>query len=267
MANKKDSLGDRMKEYEGVTRNYLMRRQPTIIRVDGKSFHTFTKGFKRPFDEVLIKTMWDTTIELCKQIQGAKVGCVQSDEISILITDYEKIETNAWFDNNLSKMLSISASVATMAFNRSFFANVQEFEYDIYDKDYDDYDKDSEMHKTYCKKLHSAIFDSRVFQVPKDEVDNYFIWRQQDATRNSIQMLGQANFSHKELHCCSCNVIQEKLFSEKGINFNDINTFLKRGACIVKEEYLVGEAKRTRWIVDKDIPIFTQDREYINRFV
>ena len=123
------------------------------------------------------------------------------------------------------------------------------------------------MHKTYCKKLHSAIFDSRVFAIPKDEVNNYFIWRQQDATRNSIQMLGQANFSHKELHKCSCNMIQEKLFTEKGINFNDIPTTQKRGACIVKEQYLVGEATRTRWIVDKEIPIFTSDRDYIGKFV
>lgn len=266
MSNKKDSLGDRMKEYEGVTRNYLMRRQPVIIRVDGKAFHTFTKGFKRPFDEVLIKTMWDTTIELCKQIQGAKVGYVQSDEISILITDYEKIETNAWFDNNLSKMLSISASVATMAFNKNFRINTEAFMEENKTMDYTS-DWADELYKKYVNKLDSAIFDSRVFQLPKDDVCNYFVWRQQDATRNSIQMLGQANFSHKELHGCSCNVIQEKLFSEKGINFNDIDTFLKRGACIVKSEYMIGEAKRSKWIVDTDIPIFTQDRGYIGKFI
>lgn len=266
MANKKDSLGDRMKEYEGVTRNFLMRRNPIIIRVDGKAFHTFTKGFKRPFDEVLIQTMWDTTIELCKNIQGAKVGYVQSDEISILITDYEKIETNAWFDNNLMKMCSVSASIATMAFNKNFRINAERF---LELNKTNDYTSDwvDELYSKYINKFDSAIFDSRVFQIPKDEVNNYFIWRQQDCTRNAIQMLGQANFSHKELHGCSCNVIQEKLFSEKGLNFNDIETTKKRGACIVKEDFLVGDAKRSRWIVDKEIPIFTQDRDYIEKFV
>ena len=239
MSNKKDSLGDRMKEYEGVTRNYLMRRNPVIIRVDGKAFHTFTKGFNRPFDEVLIQTMWDTTVELCKNIQGAKIGYVQSDEISILITDYEKVETNAWFDNNLLKMCSISASIATMAFNKAFSGHVMDFGYNCCE----DFGKrfksenDELIYNTYLKKINSAIFDSRVFQLPKEEVCNYFIWRQQDATRNSIQMLGQANFSHKELHGCSCNVIQEKLFAEKGINFNDIDTTKKRGAWYRKQHH------------------------------
>jgi tRNA(His) 5'-end guanylyltransferase len=156
-------------------------------------------------------------------------------------------------------MCSVSASIATMAFNKNFRINVERF--------LEQSDWVAELLPKYRDKFDSAIFDSRVFQVPKDEVNNYFVWRQQDCTRNAIQMLGQANFSHKELHGCSCNVIQEKLFSEKGLNFNDIETTKKRGACIVKETFLVGEAKRTRWIVDKEIPIFTQDRGYIEKFV
>ena len=115
-----------------------------------------------------------------------------------------------------------------------------------------------------------AMFDSRVFALPKEEVVNYFIWRQQDATRNSIQMVGQTNFSHKQLHKKSCDDIQEMLFQEKGINWDDIPTSQKRGVCVIKEQYKLNNEQntfRTRWVVDPDIPIFTQDRNYIEKYL
>ena len=113
----KDDLGNRMKDYEQRTRIKLPRRTNTIIRMDGKAFHTYTKGLDRPFDENLMYDMNATTQFLCENIQGAKIGYVQSDEISILLTDFDKLTTDAWFDYNVQKMVSVSASLATGKFN------------------------------------------------------------------------------------------------------------------------------------------------------
>lgn len=257
---KKDSLGDRMKSYENISRNHLTRRLPVIIRLDGKAFHTFTRGMKKPFDGILIETMQETAKYLCENIQGCKIAYTQSDEISLLLVDYEKLDTCAWFDNNIQKMVSISASMATLAFNKAFSDILNSI----------DAEEVSDFYHIYKKRMMTAMFDSRVFTIPKEEVVNYFIWRQQDATRNSIQMVGQANFSHKQLHKKSCDDIQEMLFQEKSINWNDLRTPEKRGVCIIKEQYKLNneqETIRTRWTVDQDIPVFTQDREYIERFL
>jgi len=271
--NKKDSLGDRMKGYENIPRTYLIRRMPCIIRIDGKAFHTFTRGFQRPFDEVFMKTMWETTKYLCENIQGCKIAYTQSDEISLLFTDYDELTTSAWFDKNIQKMVSVSASMATLAFNNAFARNIFTLKYDNYN---------NKMSDTYLKKTNTALFDSRVFTIPKEDVCNYFVWRQQDATRNAIQMVGRGNFSDKELHKVNCNQIQEKLFQEKGINFNDLPVYQKRGICVIKKSfikenekplitgsgiYFEGQVERTEWTIDDNIPVFTQNREYIEKFI
>ena len=260
----KNTLGDRMKNnYENITRYYLTRRMPVIIRVDGRSFHTFTKGFKKPFDDVLVKTMQDTMKYLCENIQGCVIGYTQSDEISLVLVDYAELTTDAWFGNNLQKMCSVSASMATMAFNKFFYGNMP---------------ADEENSGTYYKALEKgAMFDSRVFTIPKEEVCNALIWRQQDATRNSIQSVGQANFSQKELYGKSCNNIQDMLMIQKGINWNDYATTLKRGSCCIKvddslTEYdeagnICGYTQRSKWIIDNEIPIFSQDRNYIEKLI
>jgi len=250
---KRNDLGNRMKGYEYIPRNFLSKKIPVIIRVDGKAFHTFTKGMRKPFDELLISTMQDTAKYLCENIQGAKIAYTQSDEITLLLTDFESINTQGWFDYNVQKMASVSASMATLAFNKAFRANIN------MSKAYE-----------YINKVDNALFDSRVFSIPKEEVCNCFIWRQQDATRNSIQMAGQANFSFKELKNKSCDMIQEILFTQKGINWNNYDTYLKRGSCIIKEKYFVGEnmdVERSRWVVDKNIPLFTEEREYIEKYL
>ena len=128
MANKKDSLGDRMKSnYENRAKTYLVRRQPVILRLDGKAFHTFTRGLKRPYDEIFHKAMNDTLMTLCESIQGCKVGYTQSDEITLLLTDYDTLTTDAWFDYAVQKMCSIAASTATLAFNKSLAKSVDDF--------------------------------------------------------------------------------------------------------------------------------------------
>lgn len=246
--NKKDSLGDRMKgNYENRSKTSLTRRVPVICRLDGKSFHTFTIGLKKPYDTLLMKTMQDTMEYLCKNVQGCKIGYVQSDEISLLITDYDRITTDAWFDYEVQKICSISASMATLAFNKALNDNLSSGLFS------------EEECSAYDNKLLRAMFDSRCFSIPKEEVCNCFIWRQQDATRNAIQLLGQNFFSVKELHKKTCNNIQDMLMLDKGINFNDERTDFKRGACCYKQDGV--------WIVDKEIPIFTQDRDYIERWL
>ncbi|MBC5744690.1 hypothetical protein FMM74_014160 [Lachnospiraceae bacterium MD308] len=277
---KRDDLGNRMKTfYEEISKIRLMRRCPVICRLDGKAFHTFTRGFKRPFDDVLIKTMQETAKYLCENIQGCQLAYTQSDEISLLLIDYQRFETSAWFDYEIQKMCSISASMATMAFNRIFSETVSDLKVD----------NTKPMNRYFEAVYLGAMFDARVFNIPKEEATNYFYWRQLDASRNSIQMVGQANFSNKELQHKSCNDIQDMLMTQKGINWNDLPTYQKRGSCIIKEDYFtytdehgmlieidadevgifVDELTvRNRWIIDKNIPIFKgEGREYIERFV
>lgn len=255
---KKDSLGDRMKKYEAVPRSRLTRRTPVLMRLDGKAFHTFTKNMPRPYYRAFHECMWAAAKHLCENIQGAKVAYVQSDEITLLVTDYAALNTEAFFDYQVQKMCSVAAAMCTAAFMR-----------ELLDRD--------ENPAAKLAVMDLPAFDCRVWNMPKDEVVNCFIWRQQDATRNAIQMLGQAHFSHKQLHKLSCANIQEKLFQEKGINFNDCPVPQKRGVCIVKEQFQLPVAGwkpgdpevvwRTRWVVDENIPIFTQDRQYIQRYV
>lgn len=262
----RDDLGNRMKTfYEQIPKTKLMRRTPVIIRIDGKAFHTFTRGFKRPFDDVLIKTMQETTKYLCENIQGCVLGYTQSDEISLVLIDYQRFETSAWFDYEIQKMCSISASMATMVFNRVFSETVSNLPI-----------KDTKLFDRYFEASYSgAMFDARVFNIPREEVCNYIYWRQLDAYRNSIQMVGQANFTHKELQNKSCNDIQDMLMTQKGINWNDFPIYQKRGSCVVKENYIDAtphstdsKSIRSRWIIDKNVPIFKGDeREYIDRLI
>lgn len=275
MAKKRDALGDRMKKYEYITRTYLVPRMPVIIRLDGKAFHTFTRGFKRPFDEVLISTMQDTTKYLCENIQGCVLGYTQSDEITLVLVDYKKLNSCAWFDNNIQKMCSIAASMATFAFNRFFVANLNAFyefntDIDLTEIGYhitfseEDDGKYYEAYKKAAKK--GAMFDARVFNIPKEEVCNCVLWRQNDATRNSVEMVAQAHFSHGVLQNKSQSQMQDMLMLEKGINWNDFPVHQKRGSCCIKVQG--DEDKRPKWIIDKNIPIFKGDgRKYIEDLV
>ena len=273
-----DDLGIRMKTfYEQIPKTKLMRRCPVAIRIDGKAFHTFTRGFQNPFDEVLIKSMQETMKYLCENIQGCVLGYTQSDEITLILVDYKKLTSSAWFDYEVQKICSIAASMATMAFNKFFRDNVGDYLYENYD---DQYLAD------YIKTLQNAVdkgamFDARCFNIPKEEVTNLVYWRQLDASRNSIQMVGQACFSHKELQNKSCNDIQDMLMIQKGINWNDLPTYQKRGSCCVRNKIVIESdgvtataqlrdtsRSENEWIIDTDIPIFKgEGREYIDRLV
>lgn len=280
MANKK-ALGDRMKQsYENITRNYLTRRVPVIIRLDGKAFHTFTKGMQKPFDDVLTKTMQDTMRYLCENIQGCVLGYTQSDEITLVLTDYATIKTDAWYDYNIQKMTSVAASMATLAFNQSFPVNVDTWCNQTVRtaKGWQEINETERLFGLYTSRVNKALFDARVFSVPKDEVCNCLIWRQQDATRNSIEAVGQAFFSQKELHKRTQSDIQEMLLAKHNINWNNFPTENKRGSCCIKQAtqaeiddpHTPGHkitVTRRKWEIDTEIPIFTQDREYIEKLL
>jgi len=255
---KKDSLGDRMKSfYEERSETRLSRRTPVIVRIDGKAFHTFTKHFTKPYDRVFHNAMNRTTQYLCQNIQGCKFGYTQSDEISLLLTDYDTLSTSAWFDYRIQKMCSVAASIATSAFAKFFDEEAGKW-FDDYDEAWHTSAEEDSLANAY-RNATGAIFDARVFNLPKEEVTNYFIWRQQDATRNAIQMLGQCYFSHKELNKKSCNDIQEMLFSQHNINFNKQPAAFKRGVCVFKTPNV--------WVIDEEPPIFTEQRELIEERV
>ncbi len=278
-----DELGKRMKEfYEQVPKTRLVRRMPVAIRIDGKAFHSFTKGFKRPFDEILIQSMQRTMQYLCENIQGCVLGYHQSDEITLILIDYRKITSSAWFDYEVQKMCSISASMATMAFNKYFRELADNYlRSNAWVNHY--WEEDVEKYANTLKKAidKGAMFDARCFNIPKEEVCNLIYWRQLDATRNSIQMVGQANFSHKELQNKSCNQIQDMLMTERGINWNDFPVYQKRGSCCVKSNITctfakeeddgtvtTGATERPHWYIDNNIPIFKgEDREYIDKLI
>ena len=277
MSSKSDSLGDRMKRYESVSKTRLIRRIPVIIRLDGKAFHTFTKGFVRPFDSVLMQTMDDTMKYLCENIQGCVLGYKQSDEISLVLVDYRTLTTEPWLDYQVEKMCSIAASMATLAFNTAWKQNVEAWQSEISsDWDCSDLiDQDNlNQAKIYISRFNSALFDARVFNVPKEEVNNCILWRQQDATRNSIQLAGQAQFSYKQLQNKFCDQIQDMLFLDKGINWNDYPVACKRGTCCIKRSVDVPGAttrsvmvQRKKWVIDKESPIFSKKPEYINQLI
>ena len=262
-----DALGTRMKTfYEAIPKTYLMRRTPVAIRIDGKAFHTFTRGFQKPFDEVFGNAMVRTMEHLCRNIQGCVFGYTQSDEITLILIDYQTLNTCAWFDYKVQKMCSIAASMATMAFNKYFYENA----YQVRPDDVRLPDHEEAIYKSVLYKAaeKGAMFDARVFNIPKEEVCNLIYWRQVDATRNSIQMVGQANFSHSELQGCSCSVIQDMLHEQRGINWNNYPTRWKRGvACYRRWDAATGENQGS-WDVDFDMPILRgENRSYVDRLI
>lgn len=205
----KNNIGTRMKgNYEDRYRVYLTRRTPVIVRVDGKAFHTLTRKCEKPFDSNFNIVMRDTAGYLANNMQGAKVVYVQSDEISVLLTDYDDLQTDAWFDYNVQKIVSVTASMATAIFNY--------------------YLKDNFNDKV-------GLFDGRAFNIPKEEVANYFLWRQEDWIRNSVQMLAQAHFSHKQLHKKNQKDMLLML-EEVGVRWDELEPRWKNGIFFIKDE-------------------------------
>lgn len=237
------SLGDRMKAYEAATRTVLPRRTHTILRVDGRAFHSYCRGLERPYDAEFMGHMDRVAEALCKEVAGTVFSFTQSDEISLLVTDFQSEQSEPWFGGVVGKILSISASLATATLNGLRMAETGKV----------------------------ALFDARVFTI-SDPVDvaKYFIWRQRDTVKNSISMAAQAAFPHRELQGLHSGALQEKLFSERGINWNDYPAGFKRGRVARKvtaleevtythkrtQEVVTTEVLRSRWVTE-EAPHFT----------
>lgn len=237
----KDSLGDRMKFYEDKYRFKLPHKTPVIIRLDGKAFHTYTKRFEKPYSLALAQAMLETTKELVKGVQTTVLAYSQSDEISLLLKDWTNRSTQPWYDNNIQKMASVAASIATMAFNKAMAIDDGKW----------------------------ALFDARAFSLPQEEVCNYFIWRQQDAIRNSIASFAQSQFSQKELNGKKSEE-QLAMLRVKGIEWDKVEVWKQRGFCVHRELDLLEEKKDAEFrylgepVVDITPPKFVERREYID---
>jgi len=229
----KNGLSDRMKTYERASEVRLTRRLPMIIRLDGKAFHSWTKksGCTRPFDHTLMDMMAGLAQYLCSNISGAVLGYTQSDEVSILVRDDQSLDTEPWFDKRLQKIVSVATSLATYWFNAN----------------------------NGFKKRFPALFDARAFVLPEHEVRNYFVWRQEDASTNSLSMLAQSLYTHSELQHKKWSELQEMCW-QKGVNWNNLATSEKRGVCVYRQKVVVsadkGVAERQKYVLDRDIPIF-----------
>lgn len=245
------SLGDRMKKYEAVTSTYVTPRTPVIIRLDGKAFHSYTRSLPRPWSEEFIQVMDIAALEVCSEVQGAELAYVQSDEISVLIHTYKNFESLPWLSGRIQKMVSVAASVAGAVFTAN-------------------------SHLIWKGDIRPAYFDCRAFCLPEAEVCNYFLWRQQDCTRNSVQMLARSLYSHKECNNKKGPDLQEMCFA-RGHNWNDLPARHKRGRCAVVattvSSSLPSDAMsknqepvvRRSWAIDNEIPVFSQDRWYIEK--
>ena len=269
---RRDALGDRMKRYEDITRFKLPPRTYTLLRVDGRAFHTWTRGLAKPYDQLLMKIMDKTAIALCEEIAGAQFAFVQSDEISILAVDFLEIGTQAWFDGLVQKWCSVAAAIATMTFNVEVMKAVQQ---------------NLEMNITEIgSKKPSATFDARVWTIPDHvEVENYFVWRQQDAVRNSVMMLARAHASHKQLHGKNQSA-QHEIIHAAGDNWEKHPARFKHGGIIRRQavDYLaplsathpafiqLAEGKRvplerSNWFMDEGTPVFTRERHYLRTMI
>ena len=222
----KDALSVRMKEfYEARTRTYLPRRTYTIIRLDGKAFRTYTKNVDKPFDYGFIDDMNETAKHLCESIQGVKLAYVQSDEITLVLTDFDTLSTDAWFNGEVQKIVSVSASLATARFNQLRMCRLQ------------------------SSDIKLAYFDSRCFTIPsQQEVFNNLIWRQRDCIRNSISSLAQALYSHKELEHKNQDDMK-RMCADKGFDWNDFGEDVKYGRILIKIRYTKNEVTRQEWRV------------------
>lgn len=291
MSRFKTNLSTRMKRYEAVSKNYLTCRTPVIVRIDGRAFHTFVQDFVKPFDTVLMKSMEETMRYLCENIPGCVLGYKQSDEISLVLVDYQNLDSEAWFNYNVQKMCSVTASMATMIFNKMLRDEVNQFfaycmDHIIFDtgssvphplKIYQtpegtqiDEDNLRNLMSVYKLAIASgAMFDARVFNIPKEDVMNYLVWRQKDAINNGIQMVGQASFTQDELNDCDINKIKAMLLSKKNIDWNDFADECKYGVCckkMISSKNSDVENKLT-WEFDKHPPIFNEDTDYVDSLV
>lgn len=268
------SLSDRIKEYESQTQMRLIKKLPVIIRLDGRKFSKFTKGFEKPFDEDLSMIFQIVALELRKRVDNVKFIYSQSDEISLLLTDWDHTKeidggrTDTWYDYRIQKMVSVISSEATMLFNRELCKF-----YDMYSTMVNDTNTVPELipyyksrRELFSKKQFTAMFDARAFNLPLDEVTNYFIFRQQDALRNSISGFARKYYSTKQLQGIKNPDKLEMVKRDFGIDFDsEISQLQKVGFAIITTEK--DNTEKEKFQLDLNIPMFKDDRDYIERYL
>jgi tRNA(His) guanylyltransferase len=275
----KDSLGDRMKKYENVTRYILPPRTYTLLRVDGRAFHTWTRGLHKPYDLQLMSCMDAAAVALCEAIANTRFAFVQSDEISLLATDFATEATAPWFDGVIQKWASVSAAIAGAAFNKAVHECMVAYE-EFRRAGFPNVEEVIKLGQVGEKKIPNAEFDARVFTIPDFiEVENYFIWRQKDAERNSVSMLAQHYASAKQLHGKKRDEQHEIIYAA-GDNWAKHPVAFKHGRVIRKstvaewgkdlgvqpklECYAVAGGN---WFVDNETPVFVRDRQYLRSMI
>lgn len=252
------SLHERMTQYyENVTHGRtLTRRMPVIIRCDMECGKAFTSGLKKPWDDVFSKAMQRTVCEMAEKIQGCVLGYTASDEISLLLLDYQELNTDAWFGYNIDKLVSSASSMATIFFFKNFVRESLRFEDSLSEEDKTG---SSEYLAVLNNKVQcSPIFDARAFNIPKEEVTNYFLDRQRYTEKNSISMLARHYFSHKEIEGKNGFQMQDMLMEKYKVNWNDCPIVYKRGVFC---------KKKNLFFIDEQSPIVSQDRDYIDSLV
>lgn len=271
-----DTLGNRMKKYEAASRLLLPPRTHIIIRCDGKAFHTYAKNVVKPYDQNLADAMDAGAMALCKEMMGCQFAYGQSDEYSFLVTDFSPPDaegnvdygTEAWFAGNIQKMVSVASSIFTAQFNlkrlEQLWAN----------------DKEGPNDKQ-VEQACSANFDARIFVIPsRHEVEEYFVWRQLDAVRNSLAMLASCHFSHKVLQGASFQKRRDMLM-DKGINWDAESSDFRQGRIVYKAQrerdisYVHKKTGKqhnerineTYWTVDHNTPRFTHGCEHFKKLI
>lgn len=271
------TLSDRMKEYESNTQFKLVKKLPVIIRIDGRSFSKFTKGFEKPFDLDLSKIFQDVALALRKEIPGVKFIYSQSDEISLLLTDWDsnkqedggRIDT--WYDYRLQKIVSVVSSMATVKFNECIYNLIEEYkkiaQVEWQKDDFGNVDMYVYKINLLQRKLFKATFDTRAFNLPADEVINYFIYRQQDAIRNSVSSFARKYYTTKQLQGVNNTEKINKVKDEFGIDFNtDVSQLQKVGFAVVTN-FKAKDTDKDKFELDINIPMFKDDRQYIEKYL
>lgn len=237
----KDLMGNRFKAYEAASSMHMIPGIPKIIRLDGKAFHTFTKGCEQPYDWNIMSAMAAGAVAVMKEIGGsARLAYIQSDECSIVLNDKPRIESSPWFDNNLVKMATVSSSIMSVNFSWAYYEALA-----------------SSGSQAGSVEFKPAYFDARIFPVPNVwEMHNAILWRQFDAIKNSKSQYARHYFSQKQVHEKNGEQKVQMMKDQHGFDWHTAPTWTKHG--IVVRRGTMGKFE-----IDMNIPEFKVDKDYL----